>query len=106
MQYLLPSFLATNRGILLTLTAARRLRGQTGTNMSHVLIELDVPEDWKKFRLPAALEHRLHELLDRQDAEGKLTRAERSEAKALTDLVDMLSLMKLRAHSAAKRNGT
>ena len=65
--------------------------------MSQVLVELDLPSDWRQFRLPPALENRLQELLDRQDEEGKLSRAERREAKALTELVDMLSLMRLRA---------
>ena len=73
--------------------------------MSQVLVELDIPKDWKQFRLPPALNARLQELLDKQDLEGKLCPAERKEAKALTELVDMLSLMKLRADRAARRNG-
>ena len=71
--------------------------------MSHVFVELDLPSDWRKFRLPPALHERLQELLDRQDGEGKLTRAERREATALTELVDMLSLMKLRAERASRK---
>ena len=71
--------------------------------MSQVLVELDVPKDWRSFRLPHALNIRLQELLDRQDREGKLSRAERDEATALVELVDMLSLMKLRAEAAAQR---
>jgi hypothetical protein len=73
--------------------------------MSQILVELEIPEDWETFRLPPALNNRLQELLDRQDHEGKLTRAERQEAKALTDLVDMLSLMKLRSERAGRSNG-
>jgi hypothetical protein len=72
--------------------------------MSQVLVELDLPRDWQKFRMPAALQSRLQELLDRQDDTGKLTRAERSEAQALAELVDMLSLMKLRAESASRNS--
>ncbi len=68
--------------------------------MSHVLVELDLPSDWRNFRLPPALHERLQELLDRQDDEGKLTQAEGREAEALTELVDMFSLMKLRAERA------
>jgi hypothetical protein len=71
--------------------------------MSQVLVALDLPKDWQSFRLPHALDDRLQELLDRQDAEGKLSRAERNEATALVELVDMLSLMKLRAEAAARR---
>lgn len=68
-----------------------------------VLVELDIPKDWKSFRLPPALHDRLQELLDRQDAEGKLSRRERREATALVQLTDMLSLMRLRSELAARR---
>ena len=69
-----------------------------------VLVELELPKDWQSFRLPPALEDRLQELLDRQDEEGKLSPRERREAKALAELVDMLSLMKARAAlTTAKR---
>ena len=67
-----------------------------------VLVELELPKDWRKFRIPRALHHRLHELLDRQDRDGKLSRLERREATALAELVDMLSLMRLRAELATK----
>lgn len=69
-----------------------------------VLVELDLPNDWRSFQLPPALHERLQELLDRQDSEGKLSRRERREAEALTQLVDMLSLMRLRSELAARRN--
>jgi hypothetical protein len=68
-----------------------------------VLVKLDLPKDWRKFRLPRALDDRLQELLDRQDQTGKLSRKERREATALTELVDLLSLMRLRAKLAARR---
>lgn len=71
--------------------------------MSQVIIELDVPSDWKKFKLPPALDSRLQSLLDKQDQTGRLSRSERQEAKAITELVDMLSLMKLRARRAERR---
>jgi hypothetical protein len=67
---------------------------------STVLIELDLPKDWRRFRLPPALRERLQELLDRQDLNGRLDPRERREATALTELVDMLSLMRLRAELA------
>jgi hypothetical protein len=67
-----------------------------------VLVELELPKDWRRFRLPRALHDRLHELLDRQDRDGKLSRLERREATALAELVDMLSLMRLRAELATK----
>jgi hypothetical protein len=75
-----------------------------GSDMAQsVLVELDLPKDWRKFRLPPALHDRLQELLDRQDQTGKLSRKERREATALTELVDLLSLMRLRAKLAAHR---
>jgi hypothetical protein len=72
--------------------------------MSHsVLVELDLPKDWRSFRLPPALHERLQELLDKQDSVGKLSAKERREATALTELVDVLALMRVRAELAAKR---
>lgn len=70
--------------------------------MSQVLVELDIPSDWRKLKLPAALDNRLQALLDKQDDEGKLTRSERSEAKAIAELSDMLSLLKLRVQKAKR----
>ena len=69
-----------------------------------VIVELELPKDWRKFRLPRALHERLQELLDRQDQTGKLSRKERREATALTELVDLLSLMRLRAKLAANNH--
>jgi hypothetical protein len=69
-----------------------------------VLVELELPKDWRTFRLPQALHDRLEELLDRQDREGKLSPQERREAAALTELVDLLSLMRLRAELAAQKS--
>jgi hypothetical protein len=72
--------------------------------VSQVLLQLDLPRDWQKFRMPAALDARLQALLDRQDREEKLSRAERHEARALTELAEMLSLLKLRAERVARSN--
>jgi hypothetical protein len=66
-----------------------------------VLVEMTLPNDWKTFRLPPALDDRLRDLLDRQDRDGKLSRRERREATALAELVDMLSMLKARAHQTA-----
>jgi hypothetical protein len=73
--------------------------------MSQVLIQLDIPRDWRKSRLPPALHARLQELLDRLDYEGKLTRSEHREALALTELSDMLTLMKLKAERVSRKRG-
>ncbi len=68
-----------------------------------VLVELDLPTDWRRFKMPRALHHRLQHLLDEQDERGKLTPKERREAEALAELADMLSLLKLRAERAVAR---
>ncbi|MFM2013565.1 MAG: hypothetical protein RLZZ396_2349 [Planctomycetota bacterium] len=70
--------------------------------MSSVMIEVDLPEDWARFTLPPALDARLTALLDRQDHDGALTEAEQREAGALCELVDMLTLLKLRAQRASR----
>lgn len=70
--------------------------------MSVVTLELELPGDWAQFRLPPALEARLQSLLNRQDEKGSLTPDERQEAEALTELVDMLALLKLRAERASR----
>jgi hypothetical protein len=68
-----------------------------------VIVELPLPANWRKFRLPPSLRSRLQELLDKQDQTGKLSLKERREARALTELVDFLSMMRLRAKVARKQ---
>ena len=62
-----------------------------------VLIELQMPEDMVGFHLPRGLDNRLQQLLDRQDNGEGLTPAEREEAEGLVSIVDLLSLLKLKA---------
>lgn len=66
-----------------------------------MLIELQVPGDLPRFKLPAGVQARLQELLDKQDGGQPLTEAERSEAEGLVTLADFLSLLRLRAERAA-----
>ena len=69
-----------------------------------VSIELELPGDLARFRLPRGVNARLHSLLDRQDSGVRLTAAERSEAEGLVSLAEMLSLLRLRAgRSKTKR---
>ena len=71
--------------------------------MSQVVsVELEMPADLARFRLPAALDARLQRLLDRQDRGQTLTPEEREEAEGLVDLAELLSLLRLRAERAAK----
>lgn len=66
-------------------------------------MEVDLPEDWARFSLPPALNARLTALLNQQDQSGQLTEDERREADALCELVDLLTLIKLRAERAARK---
>jgi len=66
-----------------------------------VQIEVEMPGDLARFRLPAAVQQRLDELLDRQDNGGVLTSAERREAEGLVDLAELLSLLRMRAERHA-----
>ena len=63
-------------------------------------LDLDLPADLDRLRLPLAVAHRLQGLLDRQDAGHPLTADERAEAEGLVDLVDLLALLRLRAERA------
>ena len=67
-------------------------------------VDLELPEDWQTLQRPPALHERLQDLLDRQDDRGSLSVQERREAEALTQLVDMLTLFRLRAESVQKRS--
>lgn len=60
-------------------------------------IDVELPADLARFRLPKAVAARLQSLLDRQDAGQPLTPAERDEAEGLVDLAELLTLMRLRA---------
>lgn len=66
-----------------------------------LLVEVQVPGDLDRFRLPAGVQSRLRELLDRQDAGTPLTAAERSEAEGLVNVAELLTLLRLRAERAA-----
>jgi hypothetical protein len=63
-------------------------------------IELQMPGDLARFRLPRGVNARLKELLDRQDNGTSLTAAERHEAEGLVDLAEILTLLRLRAERA------
>jgi hypothetical protein len=67
-----------------------------------VMVEMEMPEDLQRFRLPAGVNKRLQVLLDKQCRDGKLTAAERREAEGLVELAEMLSLLRLRSESAAR----
>ena len=70
---------------------------------SSALIELEIPADLEQFRLPAGVQQRLQDLLDRQDQGIALTAAERQEAEGLVTLAELLSLLRLRGQRAAQQ---
>lgn len=59
--------------------------------------QLTVEEEVARFDLPAAVQQRLQELLDRRDTGLELSDSERREAEGLVELAEFLSLLKLRA---------
>jgi hypothetical protein len=63
-------------------------------------INLELPGDLAKLKLPKAVESRLHELLDRQDEGPPLSPIEREEAQGLVDVSEMLTVLRLRAERA------
>lgn len=60
-------------------------------------IEVELPADLARFRLPDAVHARLQNLLDQQDAGQPLSEQERNEAEGLVNLAEFLTLLKLRA---------
>ena len=59
-------------------------------------LEVELPADLARFRLPAAVAGRLQSLLDRQDSGQPLTPQERAEAEGLVNLAELLTLLRLR----------
>ena len=60
-------------------------------------IEVELPGDLARFKLPEAVAARLQALLDRQDSGQPLTISERNEAEGLVNLAEFLTLLRLRA---------
>jgi hypothetical protein len=60
-------------------------------------IEIDLPAELDRFRLPKAVAARLQNLLNQQDSGQPLTPAERDEAEGLVNLAEFLTLLRLRA---------
>jgi len=70
--------------------------------MLRIAVELEIPEDLSRFRLPAGVQARLQKLLDCQDGGSALTAAERREVEGLVNLAELLSLLRLRAERARR----
>ncbi|HEX4124335.1 MAG TPA: hypothetical protein VHY37_06375 [Tepidisphaeraceae bacterium] len=69
-------------------------------------LQVELPDDLARLRLPAGVAARLHTLLDRQDSGIPLTTQERAEAEGLVDLAEFLSLLRLREQRTAPEIGT
>jgi hypothetical protein len=59
-------------------------------------LEVDLPDDLARLRLPRAVNDRLQQLLDRQDSGQSLSAAERDEAEGLVHVAEFLTLLRLR----------
>ena len=73
--------------------------------MSSAVIEIEMPDDLARFRLPEGVQERLNTLLDKQDSGQPLTDSERREAEGLVNLADLLSLLRLRTERVSGRSG-
>ena len=65
-------------------------------------LEVELPDDLARLRLPAGVAARLQSLLDRQDAGAPLSTTEREEAEGLVNLAEFLALLRLREQRMAK----
>ena len=66
-------------------------------------MKIEVPDDLARFKLPAGVQARLQNLLDRQADGKRLKPAERREAEGLVDLAELLTLLRLRAERSGKQ---
>jgi len=67
------------------------------------IVQVEIPGDLRRFRLPKRMNRRLQDLLDKQDRGEALSSTERKDAEELVDLAEVLSLLKLRAQLAAQQ---
>jgi hypothetical protein len=66
--------------------------------MSSVIqIEIELPDDLARLRLPEGVQERLTALLDKQDGGQVLTDSEHREAEGLVEIAGLLCLLRLRA---------
>lgn len=61
-----------------------------------LILEVDLPDDLARLKLPRAVAERLQSLLDRQDSGAPLTAQERDEAEGLVNLAELLTLIRLK----------
>jgi hypothetical protein len=61
-----------------------------------LMLEVELPDDLARLRLPQTVADRLQFLLDCQDAGQPLSAQERKEAEGLGELAEFMSLLQLR----------
>lgn len=66
-----------------------------------VYLDLELPGDLARFKLPSGVNERLTALLDKQDSGQELTEQEHREAEGLVDLADTLTYLGLKARASA-----
>ena len=69
-----------------------------------IQLEVEMPGDLAKFRLPKGVAKRLQALLDKQDEGQPLTVAEKQESEGLVDLAELLSLLRLRTQRLSRKS--
>ena len=69
-----------------------------------IQLEIEMPGDLAKFRLPKGVAKRLRALLDKQDEGQTLTAAEKQEAEGLVDLAELFSLLRLRTQRLNRKS--
>jgi hypothetical protein len=62
---------------------------------------IEIPVELTHFQFPEGVKDRLNSLLDRQDAGEILTKSECNEAEGLVELVEFLSLIRLRSQQTS-----
>ena len=62
-----------------------------------IQLQIELPKNLARLRLPRGVQRRLRKLLDKQDGGSALTLEEKHEAEGLVDLADLLSLIRLQA---------
>ena len=68
-----------------------------------VRIDLELPADLARLRLPDALDRRVRALLDKQDQGHTLTSDEQAEAEGLVEIAELLTLLRLRVSATLDR---
>ena len=71
-----------------------------------IQLEVELPDDLARFHMPEAVQARLQQLLDRQEAGEPLSEAERQEAEGLGDLADLLSLVQMGSERLSRKRPT